>query len=354
MIHFQCPECRAPIEAPEDHAGRSARCPTCNRRLRVPDKERPDERPGQPLAEDATSTSSAVFRMDGRLYQARPRLEGTLIAAAAVVGLSIGMFVAVGLTVNVYSPWVWAGWAGVLFAVFGALLVVPAMYNIHRSGGRKTGRRLAFLTVGAAILLAMIYVLVAVLAPFVADRTPCYYRLQAVHRALAAYGVKHEGAFPGRPETLVSQGYLGSSKLTCREESGVREGTPTYLKESYDPRIDLKKEIPFPGDVMVLMERNPHRIVDKASGREVLARYALQLDGTVVYVAASDDPEQDRKGVNAALTIQRDIVNRVLAERATEQKARESESATPAAETGHADGAKKQAAGTPDEDTPSE
>jgi DNA-directed RNA polymerase subunit RPC12/RpoP len=320
MIQFRCPSCQAPIEVPDQYAGRAARCPTCSGRIRVPQKSGGDQRTEMQLLEDASATSSAVFRVEGRLYEIRPALDGLLIAAAIVAGLSLAVFAFVGVSVQVYSPWALAGLIAGGIALFGGLLVLPALYNIRRSHGRKTGQRLALTIAAIAAALVLLFATVSVVCKLLEDSTPCHERLQAVYQAFREYAARNGGRLPPRPEALVEQHYLPASKLTCLAASGVREGDPTYLQQSYDPRIDFNADPSFPGDVMLLMESSPTWIVDQASGKKVLARYALQFDGTVSYVPASENDDEDKRLLVEAFKRRDAVLTRVLETRKINQE----------------------------------
>jgi hypothetical protein len=102
-----------------------------------------------------------------------------------------------------------------------------------------------------------------------------------VHQGLLQYALRHDGLFPPRPETLVEQGYLRASKLTCPQHPRVREGDPTYIRQSYSGRIDLRTEGDvFPDDTIVLIDAAIHRsaeVVDPQTGQPVGFCYALRL-----------------------------------------------------------------------------
>jgi DNA-directed RNA polymerase subunit RPC12/RpoP len=322
MIQFRCPSCSSEIETPDDYAGRPARCPTCNRRIRVPRKSaQPALRDDAEPAVEEPSTARAMFQLDGRTYQVRPRLEGLLLAAAVVNVLSVVALVAVGMVARVRAPWFLAGLIAAAVALFAALLVVPAYYNIRRSRGRKTGQRLVFVDFAAAAVLVVVFLAVALVARASADDSSCYERLKAVHRALIAYAARNGGLLPPRPETLVEQGDLPASKLTCPDVGGVREGTPTYDRHSYrrDPAgqavIDLRfrddASRRFPDDLMVLMCSGVSDVlVDEKTGRRVRAHYVLRLDGSITYVPA------DAAARQRALDQQVRTIRRVLTDRA--------------------------------------
>jgi len=324
MIQFQCPSCQTPIETPDSYAGRSARCPTCNRRIRVPRDPRSATVSDDSPSPDDSSASSAVFRIEGRTYQVRAKLEGLLIAADVVIASSVAVFAGVGLTAPAYSPWFAAGLVATGFALFGALLVLPGYYSVRRSHGLKTGERLAFVSIALAAVLVVVFLCVATVANLSADRTPCHARLKAVGQALREYVVRNEQLLPPKPDTLVEQGYLAASKLTCRQVSGVREGTPTYEPRSYlrnrqgQAVIDLKfqgdESRRFPGDLMVLMDGGVHEIQDEKTSELVPGHYVLTLDGDVYYIRA------DRKADE--LNRQRQVVGRVLRARQIEDQQR--------------------------------
>jgi DNA-directed RNA polymerase subunit RPC12/RpoP len=290
MITFRCSGCKNEIETPDDYAGRTARCPTCGKTIRVPRKE---QLAGSP--ESGSGEGSSMFRVDGRVYEVRPKLEGMLLVSSTVVVLAATSFVGVGLVAQVYTPWFLAALIGSGFAFLGALLCLPGYQAIRASNGLKTGQRLAFLNVAAAAVLIVIFLFVGVWEYMVADSSSCRQRLQDVYQALREYAVKNDGRLPPSPETLVEEGLLRPSKLTCREFGGVREGYPTYyrdgIRNSYsvgsdgqataDFRDDGKE---FPGDLMILMDGGVHRMHDEKTGETRRVRYVLTLDGTVSYI----------------------------------------------------------------------
>jgi len=295
------------MEAPDDYAGRTARCPTCNRKIRVPQPSQASVPVAESAELDRASTSSQIFRMGGRAYELRPRLEGSLIASALVNLLSVGLFVSVGMLAEVYTPWFLAGLVGAGMAVFAALLVVPAWYNIRRSRGRRTGNRLALANLATAGLLVAACLCVGLVAKATEDTAPCDERLRAVHRALRQYASNHEGRFPPRPETLVRRGYLPAAKLTCPEHPGARCGEPTYIPESYRPEVDFGNGEPFPKDLVILIDRALTTIVDESTGKRVRGHYALELGGRVTYVPHARLEE--------AIEYQRRVIGRILTER---------------------------------------
>jgi len=315
MITFRCSGCQNEIETPDDYAGRTARCPTCGKTIRVPQKE-----PRTDLPELGPGERTSVFRVDGRVYEVRPKLEGMLLVSSAVVVLAAASFVGVGLVAQVYTPWFLAALIASGFAFLGALLCLPGYQAIRASNGLKTGQRLAFLNVAAAAVLIVVFLFVGVWEYVVADSSSCRQRLQEVYQALREYAAKNDGRLPPSPETLVKQGYLRPSKLTCREFGGVREGYPTYyrdaLRNSYpvgadgqalaDFRDDGKE---FPGDLMILMDGGVHRMRDEKTGDTIRVRYILTLDGNVSYVP------DNREALDNAFEHQARILARVRRDR---------------------------------------
>jgi len=48
-IHFECPKCKQPIDAPEELGAQLANCPTCNEVMEVPVRSRPGDLVKLPL-----------------------------------------------------------------------------------------------------------------------------------------------------------------------------------------------------------------------------------------------------------------------------------------------------------------
>lgn len=323
MIHFRCPGCTAAIEVPDNYAGRAARCPTCGHKLRVPRSGAggPSAESETPTDLDDTVSSTSVFRVEGRAYQVRARLEGLLIVSSLVIALSIVVFVAVGLTVPTYDPWTVAGLIAAGFALFGALLVLPAYNSIRRSRGRKGGERLAFINVAAAAVLVVTFLTAAAVTRALSDYTPCDVRLEMVGRALRDYAAKNQGRFPPRPERLVELGMLAPSTLTCPRVPGARSGDPTYARRSWaidtsgQAAVDLRHRghvsLGFPDDLLILLGGGVHEVVDQATGRTVQARWALTLGGRALYIPVREVDEE--------LERQRSIIYNVRKRRAVEE-----------------------------------
>jgi predicted Zn finger-like uncharacterized protein len=323
MIAFRCPSCSTEIAVPDGYAGRAARCPTCGSRIRVPRRAAESGAIEDLDGLDESTTSSAIFRMGGRTYAVRPRLEGMLLVAAAVTALSAGAFVAVGLLARVYAPWFLAGLVAAGFALFGGLLVLPAYSGIRRSRGRKTGQRLAFVIVAASAALCVVYLAAGLISRAMGDHATCPARLRAVHQALVAYAAAHGGALPPQPETLVEQGLLPASKLTCPHVPGVREGAPTYMPRSWrryasgESVIDLRTDVPaFPPELIILIDRGVTDVRVEGTDRTVRGHYVLTLGGEVRHVEVVELAE--------ALSLQKAVIDRVLAERLVDRQQRES------------------------------
>jgi DNA-directed RNA polymerase subunit RPC12/RpoP len=309
MIVFHCPRCSAEIEVPEDYAGRSANCPTCGRKIQVPAGAVPrDEGPSEELNE----SSANVIRVEGRAYQVRPKLEGLLIAATAVLVLSPVALVLTGWSAQGYTPWGVAGLCGAGVAFFGLLLLLAAHYNIRRSHGRKSGRRFAFVILAGGVLLLVASLCVALVAFASADRSSSVERLQRIAKALAEHAARNGGALPDSPETLVRLNYIRPSTLTSHEAVDLRAGTPTY--SFYDRRLDLRTAVPFPGDLLVYLDGIKHEVKQGQTAAEVY--FAVQLDGRIVRVPTSQLRDILRQQDQAVGRVQMERKNEKAAEKA--------------------------------------
>jgi len=330
VIVFRCPNCTAEIEVPDHYAGRSARCPTCNRRLRVPQQRR--DHSGALTPDDLVDSQSAtgIVMLDGHTYQIRPQVDGMVIASSVVIALSLVPMILVGLTIRVYTPWLWASLIATGVVLFGMLLVLPGYANIGRSRGRKTGRRLGMINIAAGLALIAGFLSAGLISYAMADHSTCRSRMQAIHKALMEYATRNDSRFPPRPETLVEKGYLKAGKLTCPKFPGAREGDSTYNEDSYSGQVDLRTDrAEFPGDLMILMGGSVHRkasVVDKETGRQIPFCYALRLkpdpNGEVVGYVPADEAMQ-------RIVEQRQIIARVLFNRKIDETEREKENLKP-------------------------
>ncbi|MBN2582936.1 MAG: hypothetical protein JXL80_07705 [Planctomycetes bacterium] len=320
MITFRCSNCKAEIEVPDHYAGRVAQCPTCSRRLRVPQPSADRTSSRRVSAPLDTSSTSSIVSLDGQIYQIQPQIEGMMIAAAAVIAASLPVMLLVGLKLRAYSPWLWGGLIATGVVVFGMLLVVPGYSNIRRSRGRKSGRRLGMMAIAGGLTLVATYLSVGLITYAVADHSSCRSRLTAVHRALMQYASRNQGYLPPRPETLVEQGYLRAAKLTCPQHGHVREGDPTYIPESYNPRIDLRTEgDEFPGDTIILIDATKHRsqgVLDSETGKPEPYYYALRLKPDAKGEVVGYVPY---KYVIERINDQRKVISRVEANRRSYQ-----------------------------------
>jgi DNA-directed RNA polymerase subunit RPC12/RpoP len=322
MIVFRCPGCNKEIEVPNEYAGRTASCPTCSRKLHVPQANGAASALEEPLP-DRVSQSSQI-RVDGRSYQVRPKLEGMIIVSAVVLGLSVICFLLVGLGIATYAPWVVAGLVGAAVGIFGALLLLPAYYNIRRSGGRKTGIRMAMITLGAAALLVVFFVCASLVSLAMTDRSSSAERLRAVHAALLDYAGKNGDSFPPSPQTLVDQKYLRASKLTCPDYPGIREGQPTWKPGTYWPQVNLKKDPPFPDDLIILVDATEHKV--RQDGQMTRFFLVLEFGGKVAHVTIEDDPQTTLRKIHEE---QVRIIQRVLNEQKVISPAAEPAAAAP-------------------------
>ncbi len=293
MISFQCPGCKATIEVPDQYQGRQAHCPTCSRKIRVPRQAAPSDSGGMP-ADEASASGTNVIILEGRAYQVRPKMEGLSLAAAAVVAASLAIMLIIGLAMPLYNAWLWSGVTAAAVVTFGILLVLPAQLSIGRSRGRKSGQTLNTITVLAGGVLLIVYLSTALLSSLRTDYSTCPQRLQAVYAALTQYARANDDRFPPRPETLVEQGYLQATSLTCPHAPGARAGDATYLRGRHGESViswqnlDFRREpAQFPDDLIILFDGGPHHLPD---GRRVY--YVLLLDGSVRHVS-----EQQRDDV---------------------------------------------------------
>jgi len=316
MIAFHCPRCKASIEVPDNYAGRTANCSTCNHKIRVPSGT---VAPDEGLPEEMDDPSTNVIRVEGRAYQVPPKFEGLLFAAAGVLVLSPVALILTGLAAQTYTPWGAAGLSAAGVALFGLLLLLPAQYSIRRSHGRRTGGRFAFIILAVGVLLLVAYLCVALFSFTTADHSSSVARLQKIAKALGKYAADNGGALPDSPETLVLQKYIPASTLTCPEAVNLRSGTPTYVY--YDRRLDLrypqKDTRSFPGDLIVFVDGIEHEA--KLDQTTVKVYFAIQLDALrQPKVGIIRVPAKDLRDI---LKQQAQAVGRVLLERNNEKAA---------------------------------
>jgi len=277
MIRFQCPECGSAMEVDESFAGQAARCPTCGAGLTVPaGGETAASRPSATPPPGATR-----IRVGGEEVDVVPPLETMVLVSLACLGLSVVAFVATGLTRAVTPPWAVGALLGMLLALLGVIVAVPAYHSVRRSRGRRRGRTHAMIAMLAGAGLFLVFLVVA-LVGFAQERMrpTCEQNLKKIHDALRAYAEAHGGAFPPKLETLVEEEYLASNDWLSCPAYKVPPGRTTYV---LTPDIDIAAKRPdgkpwWPPDTMIVSDGPPYNAHDDGKVR------ALLLNGEVKHV----------------------------------------------------------------------
>jgi DNA-directed RNA polymerase subunit RPC12/RpoP len=114
-IHFECPRCAQPIDAPLELANQLIDCPNCNEKIEVPRRSRPSwtvevtNKPA-PKPPEPRSARASEFRLPG---------SGVSIALTIVALLGFGVAVIGGLVVGFGEPYMNNGNPNVGWLVFG-------------------------------------------------------------------------------------------------------------------------------------------------------------------------------------------------------------------------------------------
>jgi hypothetical protein len=264
MIRFRCPQCEAKMEVDESFAGRTARCATCGNTLKIPRQSEPAPRPGAATGPAAESEKVEVV----------PPIELTAIIGAAAVGLSVLVWLIMWQLRMWNPPLMVACLGGAMMAALGTMIALSAWNIVHRSRGRKRGKRLTNIALLGGAGLFVVFLVGAVVDYALTQRRPtCEQNLTRIHAALLEYAGKHEGAFPPSLRALVDEKELDSANwLTCPQYQEA-PGSQTY---EYVKGIDLgsKSKALFPGNMMVVSDGAPYNRHD--DGVRVLF-----LDGTI-------------------------------------------------------------------------
>jgi hypothetical protein len=245
------------MEVDESFANRAARCPTCGHDLRVP-------KTGEPATPvkgvfQPTRPGATVVTVQGESVEIVPPMETLAVVALGAVVLSVVIAFGIGLGRLSYAPWFVGFFLGFIVALFGAIMAIPAYYNIRRSRGRKRGKPLAVaaLVGGGGLFLVFLVGFIITLVTTM-WKPPCEENLKRIYTALRAYGEKHNGNLPdGRQatlETLVTEGHLDSSDwLTCPAYHVV-PGTRTYALTT---DVNVKNPL-FPDDMLIVSDGPPY------------------------------------------------------------------------------------------------
>jgi len=276
MIRFRCPECGSAMEVDESFAGRPARCPTCGAGLKVPTEA--EASASRPSATPPAGT--ARVQVGGEEMDVVPPLETMVLVSMGCAALSVVVFVVIGLLRAFTPPWAVGALLGMLLALLGVIIGVPAYHSIRRSKGRRRGRTHAMISMLVGTGLFLVFLVVA-LVGFAQEwkRPPCKENLNKIHDALRAYTRDHEGAFPPTLDILADDGYLQRRYLTCPAYK-VPVGEKTYV---LTPDINLDAKRPdgkpwWPPDTMIVSDGPPYTAHEDGKVR------ALLLGGEVKHV----------------------------------------------------------------------
>ncbi len=259
MIRFRCPHCDSQMEVDESFAGQPARCPTCGTTLKVPAEDTSHAR-AAPAGGSRRGTARVMI--GGEDVDVVPPLDTMVIVSLVCVGLAVGVFLLAGLTKFVRLPWAVGALLGMLMALLGVIVAIPAYHSIRRSKGRRRGRTHAMIALGSGSGLFLIFAVVA-LVLFLRHfymRATCEENLEHIYVALRQYADDHKGAFPPALETLADEGYLPSDRwLTCPAHVKASIGENTYV---LTPEINVEAKRPggepwWPPDTMIVSDGRP-------------------------------------------------------------------------------------------------
>jgi len=279
MIRFRCPHCDSQMEVDESFAGRPARCPTCGTTLKVPSEDASHAR-AAPAAGPRAGTARVTI--GGEDVDVVPPLETMVVVSMVCVGLAVVVFLLAGLVKFVTLPWAVGALLGMLVALLGVIVAIPAYHNIRRSKGRRRGRTHALITLGAGSGLFLIFAVLALIL-FLRHfymRSTCKENLEHIYVALRTYADDHDGAFPPALETLTEERYLSSNRwLTCPAHIEASIGDNTYV---LTPQINIEAKRPngepwWPPDTMIVSDGRPNAHKDGKVR-------ALLLNGEIKYI----------------------------------------------------------------------
>jgi ribosomal protein S27E len=281
MILFRCPKCDAQMEVDESFANRAARCPTCGHDLRVPKTGGPAT-PVKGVVQP-TRPGATVVKVQGESVEIVPPLDPMALIALAAVVLSAAACLLLGLgVIPTWAPWLVGFCLGCILALFGAIMAIPAYYNIRRSRGRKRGKALATAGLAGGGALFLVFLVGAIIAFVTATwKPPCEENLKRIYHALRAYADKHAGAFPKSLEVLAAEDIRFSRDwLTCPAYRVV-PGTATYI---LTPDINVKNPL-FPDSMMIVSDGPPYQAHPDGFVR------ALLLGGKTTSVPVAEWPK---------------------------------------------------------------
>jgi hypothetical protein len=257
MIRFRCPHCQSHMEVDESFGGRAARCPTCGTELRIPKAE--ETRVAKAL-EESSKSGATVVRVGGKVIEIVPPLDLMAVVGVVLLGVSVAVALAVGLTRVAQFPWTIGLTLGAGVALVAAMTGLPAYYNVRRSRGRKRGKVPALVAAIGGAALAVLFGAGAV-AGWVNNcllRPSCEDNLHRIHAALLKHAAAHDGeVLPRQLELLVRDGYLESKyALTCPAYA-VPPGIPTYIMHVGRPPVNLNDLI-FPANLALVSDGPPY------------------------------------------------------------------------------------------------
>ena len=197
-----------------------------------------------------------TLKFHGKTIEVHPPLETMAIVSVALVGLSVVVLLAIGLSGLVTLPWTVGMALGSLLALLGAIMAVPAYNTIRRSPGQKRGRRLAIAGLAGGGALCLVFG-IGFLVGFFLDyyhRPSCEQNLKQIYTALRTYAQPHDGALPRKLETLATEGLLKDRKFLTCPAYRIQVGQPTYI---LTPDVNLNNPL-FPADLMIVSDGPPY------------------------------------------------------------------------------------------------
>ncbi len=196
---FNCPHCKKQMQVEDHLAGQQVFCPSCGQTLTAPGSP--------PTAPPATLQHATGFR---------ERRAGLAIASLVlgIVGFCTG------------------GIAGVVGVILGIVALVKASSEPQVDRGR--GFAIAGIVTGAASLLMILPLMVAVLLPSLsrarelAKRAVCSANLRTMDVSLRSYVEEHDQE-PPNISALIDASSIGSKTLNCPSVDPAISQTPPYI-----------------------------------------------------------------------------------------------------------------------------